>query len=83
MHGCDIVLTPWVLASVLDPTWVKMLIDPSMAPGSDADCLPPFVLLMFPGVTRAPLNPRGGKGFGDVPQPDSDVVVTSDIYFRL
>ena len=83
MHGCDIVLTPWVLASLLDPTWVKTYIDDPMAPGNSPVCLPPFVLLMFPGVTRAPLNPHGGKGFADVPQPDSDVVVAYDMYFRL
>ncbi len=83
MHGCDIVLTPWLLASVLDPTWVKVGIDPCMAPGGDVVCLPPVVLLIFPGVTRAPLNPQGGKGFDDAPQPDSDVVVAYDIFFRL
>jgi hypothetical protein len=83
MHGCDIELTPWTVKNLLNPTWVKMPVDIPMAPLSGEACLPPFVLLMCPDVTRVPLYPHGGKGFGGAPQPGSDVVVAYDPLFRL
>ena len=47
MHGCDIELSPWCVASILDPTWVKALVDFPVASLHETVCLPPFVLLIF------------------------------------
>ena len=83
MHGLETQLTAWQLSRLTTPAWSKLYMDHPMDSTQDDRCFPPVLALTLPGVTKVPLNPKGGKGFSKKRQAPSDLTVAYDDDFRV
>ena len=83
MHGLETQLTAWQLSRLTTPAWSKLYMDHPMDSTQDDRCFPPVLVLTLPGVTKVPLNPKGGKGFSKKKQALSDLTVAYDDDFRV
>ena len=76
-------LSTWELCGSDDPTWSLVPMDFPMFGHTGRWCFPPFLLLTLDGVTKVPLNLRGGKGIEGHSQPSSCLTVAFDDENRI